>query len=43
MRGIRNVVVHEYFGVDAEILWETARHDLPPLRPLLERLLREST
>ena len=43
MRGIRNVVVHEYFGVDAEILWETARHDLPPLRPLLERLLRGSS
>jgi hypothetical protein len=41
MRGIRNVVAHEYFGVDAGILWETARHDLPPLRPLLERLLRE--
>lgn len=41
MRGIRNVVVHECFGVDAEILWETARHDLPPLCPLLERLLRE--
>jgi len=39
MRGIRNVVVHEYFGVDAEILWQTARSDLPPLLPLLERVL----
>ena len=43
MRGIRNVVVHEYFGVDAEILWQTARDDLPPLLPLLERVLRESS
>jgi len=43
MRGIRNVVVHEYFGVDGEILWETARHDLPPLLPLLERVLHETT
>ena len=42
MRGIRNVVVHEYFGVDAEILWETARHDLPPLLPLSENVLRET-
>ena len=42
MRGIRNVVVHEYFGVDAEILWQTARDDLPPLLPLLERVLREA-
>ena len=43
MRGIRNVVVHEYFGVDAGIVWETARHDLPPLLPLLENVLRESS
>ena len=23
MRAVRNVVVHEYFGVDPRILWET--------------------
>jgi uncharacterized protein with HEPN domain len=40
MRGVRNVVAHEYFGVDAEILWETVRGDLPPLAPLLEAILR---
>ena len=43
MRGIRNVVVHEYFGVDPEIIWETARHDLPPLLSLLENVLRASS
>ena len=31
MRGVRNVVVHEYFGVDDRILWDTVVHDLPPL------------
>lgn len=31
MRGIRNVVVHEYFGVSATIIWETAKRDLPVL------------
>jgi uncharacterized protein with HEPN domain len=35
--------LQDILGVDAEILWETARHDLPPLRPLLERLLRGSS
>ena len=39
MRGVRNVVAHEYFGVDSEILWETVRGDLPPLAPLLEAVL----
>lgn len=39
MRGVRNVVVHEYFGIDDAILWETVRGDLPPLVPLLEAVL----
>jgi len=40
LRGVRNVVVHEYFGVDSEILWETVRADLPPLAPRLEAILQ---
>ena len=40
MRGVRNVVVHEYFGVDDAILWETVRSDLPPLVQPLEAVLR---
>ena len=39
MRGMRNVVVHEYFGIDDAILWQTVRGDLPPLVPLLEAVL----
>jgi uncharacterized protein with HEPN domain len=39
MRGIRNVVVHEYFGVDMEIIWQTVRENLPPLVPILEAVL----
>lgn len=39
MRGIRNKVVHEYFRVELEILWETIKHDLPPLVPQLQELL----
>lgn len=39
MRGVRNVVVHEYFGIDDAILWETVHGDLPPLVPLLEDAL----
>ena len=39
MRAMRNVVVHEYFGVDPAILWETVRSDLPPLEAKLEAVL----
>ena len=39
MQSIRNIVVHEYFRVDIGILWETVKHDLPPLVPLLREML----
>jgi uncharacterized protein with HEPN domain len=39
MRAVRNVVVHEYFGIDSRILWATVRHDLPPLVSQLETVL----
>lgn len=39
MRGMRNVLVHEYFGADIDTIWETARRDLPPLVAPLKKLL----
>jgi uncharacterized protein with HEPN domain len=44
MQVIRNVIVHEYFRIDEEILWKTCQDDLQPLIPLLEAILnREDT
>lgn len=40
--GMRSVLIHEYFGVDYEILWETIRTDLPTLAPLLKSALQKS-
>ena len=40
MRGMRNVIVHEYDAVDVEIVWETAQRELPALIGPLERILR---
>ena len=40
MKGLRNLVIHEYFGVSPEILWSTAIEDLPPLVGLLESMLK---
>lgn len=39
MRGMRNVVVHEYSGVTTETLWKTAREDVPSIVDPLTRLL----
>lgn len=39
MRGMRNVVIHEYPGVDDGIVWETATRNLPPLIDALLTIL----
>ncbi len=41
MRGMRNFVVHEYFGMDAEIIWATIHTDFPMVVPQLRRILEE--
>ena len=35
MKGIRNILAHEYFGVDLEIIWKTVKDDLPILKKRL--------
>jgi len=29
IKGMRNKVIHEYFGTDEEILWKTVQEDIP--------------
>jgi uncharacterized protein with HEPN domain len=38
--GFRNVVVHEYFGVNMKIVWNTAQHDAPAIRNLIANVLK---
>jgi uncharacterized protein with HEPN domain len=37
--GMRNRLIHAYFGVDPEMVWATVSKDLPPLRSAVEKLL----
>jgi uncharacterized protein with HEPN domain len=39
MRDMRNIAVHEYFGVDNVVVWETIQNNLPPLLPMLRKLI----
>ncbi|MCX7011547.1 MAG: DUF86 domain-containing protein [Candidatus Sumerlaeota bacterium] len=41
MASMRDKLIHEYFGVDLRIVWTVVHEELPPLRPILERLLAE--
>ncbi|MEL7588751.1 MAG: DUF86 domain-containing protein [Prolixibacteraceae bacterium] len=37
--GMRNVFVHEYFGVDVFVVWEIIRNDLPDLKNKIKEIL----
>lgn len=39
MNGMRNTLIHEYFGVDLDTIWYTAKKELPSLKKLLIDLL----
>lgn len=41
MRAIRNKIVHDYRGIELEIIWDTVQNNLPPLRKQVKRLLGE--
>jgi len=38
--GMRNVLVHGYFEIATDIVWDAATRDIPAVRPSIERLLR---
>ncbi len=39
--GMRDKLVHDYFGVDLQFVWITATEDVPALKPEIERVLAE--
>ena len=38
--GMRNVLIHDYLGVDVDEVWRTVQHDLPMLKEQLALLLQ---
>jgi len=41
MTAMRNKVIHEYFGVDVEIIWETVNNILPELLKVLKKTCKQ--
>lgn len=39
IKGFRNIVAHDYFGVDAEEVWQIIQHNIPELMVDIEKVL----
>ena len=39
--GMRDVLIHNYLGVDLDVVWEVVHHDLPKLKRNLKKILNE--
>ncbi len=39
--GMRDKVIHEYFGVKLSIVWRAVKEEIPPLKPIFEKILKD--
>jgi uncharacterized protein with HEPN domain len=37
--GLRNILIHEYFGVDSDLIWQILDKDIPLLKSKIEMIL----
>jgi uncharacterized protein with HEPN domain len=41
MAGLRDRLIHAYFGVDYKLVWDAIKIDIPELKPRLQEILAE--
>ncbi len=39
--GMRDKLIHEYFGVDYIVIWQTVKRDIPNLKKIVEDILND--
>jgi uncharacterized protein with HEPN domain len=38
---MRDKLIHDYFGVDTNAVWDTVQEDLPVLKKVVQNILRD--
>jgi len=38
---MRDKLIHVYFGVDTEVVWQTMQEDLPPLQESMKKIMHD--
>ncbi len=41
MAGLRDKLIHEYFGVKLEVVWDTVKAEIPELKPKFQKILSD--
>ena len=41
LKNIRNILVHEYFGIDYDIIWASIKNNIPELKIKINTVLKE--
>jgi len=41
MGDIRNKIIHNYFGIDYDIVWNTVKTDIPSLKEQIEKIIEQ--
>lgn len=39
--GMRDLLIHDYFGVNIKVVWETAKNDFPELKEKIQKLIQD--
>ena len=41
IKGLRNILVHEYFAIDYSIIWDTIKYNIPELKQEIDKILKQ--
>ena len=41
MAGMRDRLIHFYFGIKYELVWETIKKEIPKIKPLIKKILTD--